>query len=434
MSLLADLIYCPTLLSHYYYHRLLTGKYGEAAFEKCGYPSPRNQAPPPAAAAMVSPCWWLHAVSVGEALAARTLIKAFAEEFPDWELRVSTTTATGREVAQNNFGAERVFYYPLDCSWMVRRALGRIAPSLVVLMELEVWPNFLAAAAARRIPVVVANTRITEKSARRFKRFHSLAARMLSQVTLWLCQSEEYAERLRSIGVAGERLRVVGSLKYDAVPTDVDPAVRSRYRALIGAAATTPVLVAGSTHRGEEAAVLSAFATLKREAFPALKLVLAPRHPQRLDEVEALASACGKVVRRSAIAADGGGQAPIILLDTMGELGKLYAAADAVFVGGSLIDHGGQNMMEPCGLARPTVMGPSCHNFAEAAGLLVGCRGLRQVSSEEALTAALRELLSDPEAAAAMGQRARAALRGQKGATGKSVQLLRAVIESSHGD
>jgi 3-deoxy-D-manno-octulosonic-acid transferase len=219
------------------------------------------------------------------------------------------------------------------------------------------------------------------------------------------------------------------------VPTEIDPKVRAEYRALIGAADSDPVVVAGSTHRGEEAALLRAFAELRQGGFPGLRLVLVPRHPERLDEVERLAAAVAPVIRRSRLSSSGSLQPPasslqpVVLVDTLGELARLYATADAVFVGGSLIRHGGQNMMEPCGLARPTVVGPSSFNFPDAVAVLRACQGIREIASAAELSGALRAILSDPAAAAAMGQRGREALIAQQGATAKSLERIDAVLK-----
>ncbi len=415
MPLIADLIFSLTLLPHYLYHRFVTGKYGPAAREKLGHLPLRTGN---------GACLWVHGVSVGEVLAARVLVNEFQKQHPDWDLRISTTTATGREVADRNFGPERVFYYPLDLSWMVRRSFCRIRPSLVLLMELEVWPNFLAIARTGKVPVVVCNARITDRSVKRFRLLGKSARSMLAPVSLWLAQSDEYADRLRTIGVLPERIRVVGSLKYDSVPTEPDPAMRNEYRGMLGAGEKTRVIIGGSTHPSEEDALLSAFAALRQSVSDDLKLVLVPRHPERLDEVERLVQGVAPVRRRSTLSPDKPADTPVVLVDTMGELGRLYAAADVVFVGGSLIPHGGQNMMEPCGLGIPTVIGPSCHNFIETVALLTKAEGLIQVRDANELEPEIRNLLNTPDQALAMGKRARQVIAECKGATKRSLDLI----------
>lgn len=441
-NLLLDTLLAPVLGGHYLYHRLRTDKYGPDAGEKWGNVPPRSGD---------GPCLWIHAVSVGESIAAKPLIEGFATRHPEYDLRISTTTATGRAVAGKRYGAGRVFYYPLDLSWCVRRVLRRVRPSLLVLMELEVWPNLLSMAERAGLPVVVANCRITERSARGFRKGGALARGMLRRVALWLSQSEAYTARLVGLGVDPARVRTVGSLKYDAIPIEIDDRERARYRRLLGAGGAAagdgasgasghagaetdrvrPILVAGSTHPSEETAVLASARHLWAHGYPDLRVALAPRHPERLDEVEAEARAVGAVVRRGALGEDRPADAPIVLVDTMGELGKLYAAADLVFVGGSLIDHGGQNMMEPCGLGRPTIMGPSDHNFAEPAAVLAEADGLCRIADATELPAACAALLADPEAAAAMGARARTALVRRRGATARSLEALDALLQGS---
>ncbi|MCC8190411.1 MAG: 3-deoxy-D-manno-octulosonic acid transferase [Planctomycetes bacterium] len=437
---LLDAVYGISLLPHFWWHRLITDKYGPKVMEKTGRVPDRFST---SATAVLgkggeryeSPCLWLHAVSVGEAMAARNLAARFLEENPDWELRVSTTTATGRAVAERTWGEGRVFYYPLDVSRMVARAFDSIRPTMVVLMELEIWPNFLAEAARRGVPVVVANARITERSARRLGYIPRIAANMVAAVDRWFAQTEEYAARLAALGVPADRIEVTGSIKYDAVPLAIDAGQGKYYRRLFGcgerflAEGGEALVVAGSTHPGEEAMVLSAVKTNRTGTGP-LRLVLAPRHPERLDAVEREAAAFGRVVRRSRLEEPlpteerGRCDADIILVDTMGELSRLYAAADLVFVGGTLKPHGGQNFIEPCGLARPTVVGPHLWNFREPAALLGDAGLLRVVRDQQGLADALADLLAHPDRAAAMGERARELLLQQRGATDRMAERL----------
>jgi 3-deoxy-D-manno-octulosonic-acid transferase len=415
VTILADALYGFTLLPHYAWHRFFTGKYGAAVPEKLGAIPVRSGA---------EKCLWLHAVSVGETLAARPLVKAFEKAYPDWNIVITTTTATGREVACKNFGAERVLYFPLDFSLTVKKFFDCLRPTLVVLMELEVWPNFLAEAKRRGVPVAVANVRITDRSLKRFRFFGSPARNMLNQVSLWLSQSEDYAAKVKSLGVPEEKVHVVGSLKYEMIPTDPDPALVQEWRRLFGVRENDRLLVAGSTHPSEEKVVLEAFAKLLKSGFENLKLVLAPRHPDRLEEVFSLAKTFGEVARRSGLSEATPASAPLILLDTMGELGQVYAAADAVFVGGTLIDHGGQNMLEPCGLGKPTVIGNSYYNFSEAVDILKNADGIRFIATAEELPEALGEIFSNAAGAKKMGVRARESLLKMKGATDKTLRLI----------
>ncbi len=427
-----DLAYSLSIGPHYLYHKWVTGKYGPRVGEKTGRVPDRFRSAETAILGTGSPhheqpCLWLHAVSVGEAIASVDLARMIRDDNPRWDFRVSTTTATGRAIAEKNWGTDSVFYYPLDFSWMVKRAFDNVRPNLIVLMELEIWPNFLREAVRRRVPVVVANARITERSVKRLKMVPSVARNMASAVEAWFAQTEEYAERLRSIGVPPNRIEVTGSVKYDAIPETLDDAVGKYYRRLFrcteeyqGAGGDT-VVVAGSTHPTEELAILQAVKAVQMENGRRRVTVLAPRHPERLDEVEKLASAYGKVVRRSHLrepGVDGGSDndADIILVDTMGELSKIYAAADVVIIGGTFIRHGGQNFMEPCGLGRPTLVGPHLSNFQEPADLLRKAEGLLVVRGSYDLPNALCDLLHRPAVAESMGQRAREALLKERGA------------------
>ena len=438
---LVDAVYLPTIGTHFLWHRLFTGKYGPKVMEKTGRVPDRFRHSATSVLGSGNPhyeqpCLWVHAVSVGEVVASIDLVKMFMRDNPRWDVRISTTTATGRAVAEKNFGAENVFYFPLDFSWMVKRAFANIRPSLVMLMELEIWPNFLDFAVEKAIPVVVANARITERSVRRLSWIPGLAKKMAMSVDLWFAQTELYAERLRKIGVPAGRIEVTGSVKYDAVPLEPDLSQGEHYRRLFGcgeksfAKGGELLFVTGSTHPSEEKTILSALRQALPEGAPKPKVVLTPRHPERLDEVEAMAREFGKVVRRSAISEPGPGDergncdADIILVDTMGELSRIYSAADMVFIGGSLIRHGGQNFIEPCGLAKPTIAGPHLWNFAEPAELLGGKGLMRIVKDADELTAALREMIADPAAASAMGEQARQELLKQRGAARRMLNRL----------
>ncbi|MDR1744358.1 MAG: 3-deoxy-D-manno-octulosonic acid transferase [Planctomycetota bacterium] len=436
-----DAAYSLTIGPHYLWHRLATGKYGPKTREKTGRVP--NRVKTSATAVMgaddphrETPCLWLHAVSVGEVIAAADLARMFAEDNPRWETRYSVTTATGRGVAERQWGADNVFYYPLDFSSMVGRAFDNIRPSLIVLMELEIWPNFLAEAARRRIPVVVANARITERSVKRLSWAPGVTRSMVRAVEAWFAQTEEYARRLERIGVPPARIEVTGSVKYDAVPPELDVELGAYYRRLFGCGVVPYceggdlLVVAGSTHPGEETILLEALKRVRSEGRPKPRLVVAPRHPERLDEVEAIASGYGKVARRSALAEPGPEEekaavdADVILVDTMGELSKIYAAADVVFTGGSLVRHGGQNFLEPCGLAKPTLVGPHLWNFREAAELLEGESCLRVVRHPEELAGAFGEMFARPDAAAGMGERARRILLERRGAARRMADRL----------
>lgn len=375
------------------------------------------------------PCIWIHGVSVGEIQAARTLVEAIERELPEFEIVLSTTTGTGQEVAKRTYPDKRVFYFPIDFTWSVARVFRAIRPSVVVLVELEIWPNFLQEAHRQRIPIALVNGRISAKSFRSYRFVKSLLFDPVGKIGLFFVQTELYAERFRELGIPPRQIEVTGSVKYDQLAAkDLDPA---EVRRDIGLAAEDLVLMGGSTHPSEEATLLQAYLSL-RDAFPKLRLVLVPRHTERTSEVKELLEAAAPVtLRTEQVAARGEGQASeplppgqVLLVDTVGELGRLYCAADVVFVGGSLIPHGGQNMLEPVMYARPTVFGPHWVNFEEPVKRLLAAEGVREVKGAQELEPALREILRDPSAARSMGERGREAMLAAQGATEKTVRGL----------
>ena len=385
---------------------------------------------------------WIHAVSMGEALACGVLVKALRKEIPGAEIVFSTTTQTGQEVVRKNYGAEHCFYYPYDFSGCVRRCLDRVKPALVVLMELEVWPNLTAECAARSIPVVVVNGRISDKSFGRYLRFAFLLRPAFRRVRRWLMQTEDYAARAQAIGVEPARVEVSGNIKYDSVDTQpLTPESRAEARAMLGLPADARVILGGSTHPSEETALLAAYQRLSKK-IKKLRLVLVPRHPHRHQPVEQEITASGlPCVRRSKIKAQGDAvfaglhaedrARAVVLVDTMGELNQLYRAADVAFVGGSLLPHGGQNVMEPAGMGLPTVYGPHMYNFSEAVKILCEVNGGVMVKDADELAAALERLLASPDAANALGARAREAFLKRQGATAKCVGYLKTLVRAS---
>lgn len=378
---------------------------------------------------------WIHAVSVGEVTAAEPLIKALKIAFPDVDIVISTTTVTGHAVAEKLFGAAKVVYYPHDFSWTVKRFLNLIKPTLIVLMELEVWPNMTAEATSRGIPILVVNGRITARSAKRYKLGWPLVRGAFLRPTRWLAQTEEYAARLKALGVDPMRIEVTGNIKYDAVDTSPpDPIQRKILRKELGLAEDALVLIGGSTHPSEEVALLNAAKKLIAGPVPTLRLILVPRHPERFNAVESEITKAGfECIRRSrkpippAFRAATVEKSPVLLVDLMGELKRMYIAADVAFVGGSLINHGGQNVMEPCGMGVPVIHGPSMHNFNEALEILRACKGSIEVS-RESLAAQLEQLLTHRTEALAMADRAREAFIRNQGATVRAVETIRNLL------
>ncbi|HEX7900466.1 MAG TPA: 3-deoxy-D-manno-octulosonic acid transferase [Planctomycetota bacterium] len=363
------------------------------------------------------PVVWFHAASVGEVNLVKPLLARLKASRPSFRFLVTTNTMAGRENAEK--AGMSTSYYPLDLSPCVGRALRRVRPAAVVLIELEVWPNFARACARRGVPVAVVNGRMTERSFRRYRRFRGLFGGAFRSLAAAGAQSEESAARLRELGAP---VVVTGNLKYDAA-IGFDPAGEERaWRELLGFG-DAPVLVAGSTHEPEERILAETYRQLRR-SHPTLRLVVAPRHLERADEakkaVESAGVPCYKRTQLTAPPPSDG----VVLLDTVGELSRVYAAASAVFIGGTFCARGGQNMLEPAALGKPIVSGPDLANFREIAGTLVDAGGMRVFDNPVEMGAALGQLLKDPERARAAGERARKAVDAGRGAIEATLRLL----------
>jgi 3-deoxy-D-manno-octulosonic-acid transferase len=374
--------------------------------------------------------FWVHAVSVGEVMAAVPLVQALRTRWPAADVVVSTVTATGERVARARLAdAAAMLTFPLDFPGAVRRTVRRVGPGCFIALETELWPNLLRALRRAGVPAVLANGRISDRSYRRYRLVRGLFRRVLDDVALFCMQSEEDARRVISLGARPERVLVTGNLKMEAPPGDAGAERLWRRLLHLGDA---PIVVAGSTHRGEEALVLDAFLAV-RPAADGLRLVLAPRHPERLDEVEGLVRARGLVaVRRSRVSP--GASADVIVVDTMGELASLYAVADAIFVGGSLVPVGGHNVVEPALHAKPVLFGPHMTNFRDAAALLLKADGAVQVRDGPDLAAALRALLADAPRRESLGRAAWAAVRAHQGACVRTVAALERVLAAPARD
>jgi 3-deoxy-D-manno-octulosonic-acid transferase len=367
---------------------------------------------------------WVHAVSVGEVLAARPLFEGLVQAHPQDALLISTVTPSGFQLASTQpHGAAAVIYCPLDLRACVTRALAAIRPRALLLMESELWPVMIRLAKAQGTVVAVVNGRISPRAFRRYRWVTPWFQQTLNQVELFLMQTQLDADRIVHLGASPQKVRVVGSLKWDASlgsrPTEEALHTTARRLGLNGRHA---VLVAGSTHRGEERLLLQAFQTL-RSRHPHLRCIIAPRHLERLAEVEALVAGAGLTAARlSAVPA--GGAWDIGIVDTFGQLPTYYGLAHAVFVGGSLIPHGGQNPLEPASLGKPVVFGPSMHNFAEIAQQLLAHHAARQLQTPSELSAALQDLLGNRPAAEAMGRRAQDIVERSRGTTQRTLEAL----------
>ena len=476
-----NLVYCGLLLLFspvILFRAVCQGKYRQGWSEKfLGRVEVRTS---------TGPAIWLHAVSVGEVLVLRTILPRLREAIPNGEFWISTTTHTGYAVAVEKYPDCRVIYFPLDFTWAVRSALKRVKPSLIVLVELELWPNFIREAAAQSIPLVLINGRMSEKSFRGYRRIRPLMAGLWRGFARIAVQTDEYRRRLEQLGAPVDRLTVTGSTKYDGLETDRRNARTSEIRSGFGIREGETVFIAGSTQAPEESFAIETYLAL-RERYPALRLVLVPRHQERFEEVAALVQSRGlPLLRRSVIkaASTREGEAPaephassgpltpalsptavsppkaksmvgergqnseprlqfdaaspdpaqpelrppaprpILLLDTLGELGAAWGLANIAFVGGSLTPRGGQNMIEPAAYAAAVLFGPNTGNFRQVVELLLSEQAARVVHTPEELTRVVREFLQDPSLARQLGATAQRLVLQQQGATARTVDLI----------
>src|ERR1700761_1093516 len=385
---------------------------------------------------------WVHAVSVGEVLAASRLVgdleNALRRRGERWRVVVSTTTRTGQALARERFGADRVFYYPLDFALPVRAWIKALNPGALVLMESELWPRMLHECFLAGIPVIVANARVSDRSFERAMRVRRWWGPVLRKVDLWLAQSDEDARRLRSMGANAESVRAIGNLKYD-----VRAPKESKVAALIKeAAAGRPIVVAGSTTEDEsgdrasceEVAVIQGWwEGTGREPIKAL-LVIAPRHPERFMAIESLVlefryAMVSKWLTHEVVRNGNDKPREVVVLDTIGDLAAVYGVADVAFVGGSLAKRGGHNPLEPAQFGVPVVMGPSHENFRDIVLSMQKANAIRIVQNSDELHSVLAELLANPKAARAMGERGRSVFEKQQGATGRAIEAILATLQ-----
>ena len=384
-------------------------------------------------------CIWLHAVSMGEVNAAKTLVAEIEKRYPDHEIVVSTTTDTGCAQADKLFGRKwTVFYFPFDVSWIIRKAFDRLKPSLCLLMELEVWPNFLFTAHRLRVPVVVLNGRISDRSFTRYRKIKPLTRTFFGKIDRVLAQTPQYAERFRELGCPAERVLVTSSLKYDTaqVADRVEGADALAEQLNLGAA---KLWVAGGTGDGEEKIVLDAYKSLVHDPMhKGLRLAIVPRKPERFDEVAQLIEQAGFPVVRYSRLKGTTTKAPagdaVILGDTMGDLRKFYSLAQLIFVGRTLVPMGGSDMMEAAALGKCTLFGPHTFNFRQTVEVLLAGRGAIEVKDGDDLLATLRTCLSDPTYAAAVAKAGQEIIRQNQGATARTMEVLSTLLEGANRD
>ncbi|MHC4394430.1 MAG: 3-deoxy-D-manno-octulosonic acid transferase [Planctomycetota bacterium] len=374
-------------------------------------------------------CIWLHAVSVGEVNATKTIVEEFERKFADFEIVISATTDTGFARATALFGANHsIVYFPFDVSWIMRRAFGNIQPVICLLMELEVWPNFVRIANKRNVPVVIVNGRISDKSFSRYTKIKPIARSIFRKLTLILAQSDQYAERFKEIGTAVEKTIVTGSLKYDTA--QITDKVKGAYSLATQLGIDDERLwVAGATGPGEEKILLDVFTHLtKSNQFPDLRLVIVPRKPERFDETAQLITDAGfDFVRYSSVKDSNvsqSGKVPVILGDTMGDLRKFYSLATIIFVGRSLVPMGGSDMAEAAALGKCTIFGPHAFNFKQTVDALLADEGAIVVEDKQQLVETMQKCLTDTDFARKIAQNGREVIRKNQGATQKTIDQI----------
>ena len=366
---------------------------------------------------------WIQAVSVGEVLLARTLMNAIRDSRPDVRFYLSTTTITGRGMAENLPArrADALLFFPLDLPWALRRTLDRLRPALFVAMETEIWPNLLRSLARREIPAIIVNGRISPEAYPRYRRGRFFFRRVLRFLDLALMQTQDDAARLISLGMPKERVQVTGNLKFDtARPEPEDTSLPET----LGIAPDEMVFIAGSTLAGEEEAALEAFEAASKGCARPL-LILAPRHPPRFDDVARLLERRGVPwVRRSLLPGASRPDRRVILLDSLGELAPLYSRGRVIFVGGSLVPRGGHNILEPAARARPVIFGPHMENFREMADSMIRGGGGFQVSTTAELGEMMSKLAQDEVLFRRSGEAARAVVESNRGALERTLKHL----------
>ena len=421
LYLFAGLVYSPVII----YRAIRHGRYRAGwaqRFGKVGRRSPEKK------------CIWLHAVSVGEVNAAKTIVKELEDRFADFEIVISTTTDTGFASASNLFSQKhQVFYFPFDFSWVIHRAFGNIRPAICLLMELEIWPNFISLAKRADVPVIVVNGRISDKSYTGYKKVKPFTRNIFGKISLVLAQTEQYAHRFREIG-AGNVI-VTSSLKYDTaqITDKVQGADALAAQLNIG---NERVWVAGGTGPGEEQIILDVFTLLKQSGqLEDLRLVIVPRKPERFDEVARIIGDAGfDFIRYSTIKntdAKCPERSPVILGDTMGDLRKFYCLANVIFVGRSLVPMGGSDMMEAAALDKCTVFGPHAFNFRQTVDSLLAGNGAIMVNDGDELLMTMRKCLLEPDYAREIARNGQDDIKRNQGATAKSIEQIEKFLHTS---
>lgn len=435
MRIVLDIVYLLAIIIAlpYYLFRFATSSYYRAGLlERFGATDYTDYADD-------KPVIWLHGASIGEVNACERLIPLLQSQLPDYRLVISTLTPSAQKLVKQKYPDIFSFFFPLDLSFICTRVLKRVTPKLVILMEQELWPNFILACSRRDIPMILLNGRITEHTLRRYNLLRWLFKPILNRIKYLCVQNEDYRRRFEALGVMPIKAQVTGNMKYDSLGLPDEPGTREHYRSLYDIRKNDLVIIGGSTHAPEEEMLFDVYIKLSKE-HNNLRLILAPRHPFRFDEVEGIIKARGlEFVRHShlmeiATTRQGGfrndSRVEIILLDTMGELAKVYTAGDIVFVGGSLVDRGGQSILEPAALGKPIIAGPSMYNFSIPARALQDAGALKTVNNEDELYQAFKNIISDTNLRITMGQKAKETIANQQGATARNMEFIRLILDT----
>jgi 3-deoxy-D-manno-octulosonic-acid transferase len=425
-NILLLLLALPVLAGHLL-HGLLRGRRRQGVRERFGYFAQERLAPLTGKKTV-----WVHAVSVGETQAAAPLVKALKSRYPDWAVVLTNVTETGHRVAKGIAGVDLCLYFPYDFSWTVRRVFAQLKPALVVVVETEIWPNFMRVAHRSGVPSVLVNGRISDRSFPRYRRLRFFIKPVLRQFSRFCMQSAVDAQRIEAMGAPAERIEVTRNLKFDMQTGGLNEQDSTPIRRKYGIPAGSRVLVAGSTHVGEEEQVVDVYRRLLK-SHPDLCLILVPRHPDRCRVVGELLSSHDLLYSlRSEIEGVPIPMAPgtVLLVDTVGELLQFYAVADLIFVGGSLVPVGGHNILEAALLKKPVLFGPHMHNFKEISRLLVKAGGGLVISEGEEFYRVATNLLADSQRCQDMGAKGYALLQDNRGATERTLQAIERIMEA----
>lgn len=427
---LALMIVALVAVPYYFFRGLRQGKIRRGIRERLGF-FPGSKLDPVRGEKII----WVHAVSVGETRAAVPLVRELKRQRPDHRLILSNVTETGHAVAQEIPEIDLCLFFPFDFTRVVRRVFQKVRPRMIIIVETEIWPNFVRQAADRGIPVILANGRISDRSYPRYRWIRFLLRPILDRFSAFCMQSELDAERIIGLGAAKERVQVTGNLKFDTKPLELGQTQIEEFKIELRLPKNLQIIVAGSTHAGEEEIILEAYRKLLQEGRNIL-LMLVPRHPERCRSVSELLASNGisftlrsRIDRLDRPLRTG----EVLLVDTMGEMLRLYATADLVFLGGSLVNIGGHNALEASLMKKPVIFGPCMQNFKEISNLLIQAGGGRQVSREE-LPEVMAHLLDHPKQRRDMGEKGYSLFQDNVGATAQTLEVIEEIIGKSQWD